>query len=263
MADKTVEDKLDAIFDSISKRMDAADARLDAACSRMDSFAKKDAEKDAEAKAKKDAEDKEAEEKAQKDAAEKEEAAKKDAAEAAKKDAAEKEEQAKKDAAPRAPDTALATRLADIEKRLPPQLASEDRQRFVTAQFKAEPVYQAFGDSAGAPAFLNGEALPDYQRRLLTKVKQHSPRWKDKDLSRVDASVLDIAEEQIYADAMQAALHPTDLPVGVLREIKKIDEANRVVRHFVSNDEAACWRQFGTPGGARLGCINANVGKTH
>lgn len=253
MADKTVEEKLDAIFDSISKRMDASDARMDAACSRMDSFAKKDAEKEeAEEKAKKDAAEKE--EAAKKDAAEKEEAAKKDAAEkeeAAKKDAAEKEEQAKKDAAARAavnPD--YAARLAAIEASMlvmPATGSGADRKPYIDAQVKADPVYHAFGDS-GAPPAMRGESVDGYQRRLLSRFKQHSPKWKDKDLAKLDASVLDIAEEQIYADATTAALHPADVPEGVLRRIESRDSAGRMRAHYVGSDERAAWAQF-TNGG--------------
>lgn len=249
MADKTVEEKLDAIFDSISKRMDATDARLDAACSRMDSMAKKDSEKEeADAKAKKDAED----EKAKKDAADKEatdEKAKKDAAEAeekAKKDTAEAEEKAAKDAAARI-DKAVADRLAAIEAALPAKLTPETRGIFVAAQVKAEPAYLAFGDSAGAPPPLNGESLDNYQRRLLSKFKAHSPRWKDKDLSVVHASVLEIAEEQIYADAAVAATNPANLPGTGLRRIERKDSAGRTVTRY-AGDERACWSQFTNAG---------------
>lgn len=253
MADKTVEEKLDAIFDSISKRMDATDARLDAACSRMDSMSKKDAEKaEAEEKAKKDA----AEEAAKKDAAEKEEAAKKDASEkeeAAKKDAAEKEEQAKKDAAARAAavaDPALQARIAALEANLsgmPAHGSGADRKPFIDAQFKADGVYHAFGDSAGAPPALRGESVDAYQRRLLSRFKEHSPKWKERDLAKVDASMLDLAEEQIYADAMQAALHPKDLPPGTLRRIESKDAAGRTRTSYVG-DERAAWLPF-TNGG--------------
>ena len=254
MADKTVEEKLDAIFDSISKRMDATDARLDAACSRMDSMAKKDSEKEeAEAKAKKDAEEKEAEEKAKKDAAEAEEKGKKDAIEAeekAKKDAAEKEEQAKKDAAARATDPALAARIAALEANLsgmPAHGSGADRKPYIDAQVKAERVYQAFGDSAGAPPALRGESVDGYQRRLLSRFKEHSSKWKDRDLVKVDASMLDLAEEQIYADAMHAALHPKDLPEGVLRRIETKDAAGRTKVSYIG-DERAAWLPF-TNGG--------------
>jgi flagellar biosynthesis GTPase FlhF len=257
--EKSVSEKLDAIFDAFNKRMDAADeerradrAKLDAACSRMDAA---DEEKKAD-KAKKDAAEKEeSEAKAKKDAADKEEAAKKDAAEkeeAAKKDAAEKEEQAKKDAAARAaavnPD--YAARLAAIEAgmlAMPATGSGADRKPYIDAQVKADPVYHAFGDS-GAPPAMRGESVDGYQRRLLSRFKQHSPKWKDKDLAKLDASVLDIAEEQIYADATTAALHPADVPEGVLRRIESRDSAGRMRAHYVGSDERAAWAQF-TNGG--------------
>lgn len=251
MADeKTVSEKLDAFFDSFNKRMDSADeerkadrARLDAYGSRMDSL---DEERKTD-KARKDSE----EEKARKDAAEQEEKTK---ADAAKKDADEKEEKAKADKvradaeekvrsdAANAIPPAVAAALADIQRNLPAILTPENRKLFTDVQFKAERVYQAFADGA-APPPLRGEALPDYQRRLLSKYKAHSPRWKEKDLTKVDASVLDIAEEHIYADAMHAAAHPVDLPAGTLREIPRTDHSGRNIFEFVG-DERAAWEPF-------------------
>jgi flagellar biosynthesis GTPase FlhF len=248
MADKTVEEKLDAIFDSISKRMDATDARLDAACSRMDSMAKKDADKEeAEAKAKKDAEEKaEAEEKAKKDAAEKEEAAKKDAAEkeeAAKKDAAEKEEQAKKDAAASSGDPALRAMIADLEKRIPTVMTQADTVKFTDALRRAEKVVQAFGDSGGADRWANGESYDAYRRRLLGKFKSHSARWKDAELAAFADKALDQVEEQIYADAYQAAIAPASTPAGTLRQHIETDETGRKIKSFTGDPEA-CWGPF-------------------
>jgi hypothetical protein len=247
MAEKTVEEKLDAIFDSISRRMDSeaeerkADrARLDAACSKMDAWdeekkadkARKDAEMMATDKAKKDAE----EEKARKDAAEAEEKAK--AYAAARKDAEEKEEKAKADAA-RGTNAAMAARLAALEAHL--SGTSEDRALFVSTQQKAERVYQAFGDSA--ERWLPGEGVNDYRARLAGKYKAHAKNWKDVDLTKLPADVLGIAETQIYADAYEAAMHPASAPEGQLREIKERDQTGRNISRFVGRDDAA-WSAF-------------------
>jgi hypothetical protein len=245
MADKTVEEKLDAIFDAITKRQDEADAR-------MDCMAKKDSEREeADAKAKKDAEEK-ADEKAKKDAAEKEETdakAKKDAEEAgakAKKDADDKkesDEKAAKDAAARSSDSTLATRLADIEKRLPAHMTSAEVTKFTDAQRRAERVVQAFGDSAGADRWANGETYDAYRRRLLGTVKSHSAQWKDVDLTAFGDKALDTVEVQIYADAYQTAISPASVPVGTLREHIEVDETGRKIKSF-SGDPEACWGSF-------------------
>lgn len=257
MAEKDIDSKLDAIaahLDSLHKRMDsdaeerkADKARMDAACARMDS-----AEEERKAdKAKKDAEEMAAD-KARKDAAEKEEEekAEKVKADAAKKDADEKEKKAKADAARADANPELRAQIADLQariSRMPADVTDEDRAHFVAAQSQAERVAQAFGDSAGAPRWLNGETVPQYRRRLLSKYKAHSADWKDADLSKIaDDSALTVIEKRIYADAMQAALHPTDLGAGQLREIKRVDAAGRTISNFVGSETAA-WAPFANP----------------
>ena len=126
-------------------------------------------------------------------------------------------------------------------------MTDEDRARFVDAQVKADRVAQAFGDSAGAPRWQQGETLPQYQRRLLGKFKAHSASWKDKDLTKVDASVLDIAENQIYADAMAVAMNPATIGPGMLREEVQTDRTGRRITRF-HGDPEACWGPFKQPG---------------
>jgi hypothetical protein len=117
-------------------------------------------------------------------------------------------------------------------------------QEFATVQAKADRVAQAFGDSA--ERWLDGETLANYTRRLLNRFKAHSPAWKDKDLARVDASVLDIAEAQIYADSMAAAASPTNVPAGQLVERHTRDQTGRSITQFFG-DPAATWAPFKQP----------------
>jgi chemotaxis protein histidine kinase CheA len=257
MADKDTDStKLDEIkgyLDEFKAERKADREKLDAACAKMDAW-----EKEKSDKAKADAEEKEKEEKEKADkmkadaeAKEKDEKEKADKAKAdAEKEEKEKADKAKADAARAVTDPALAARIAAIEAGmlgLPAHGSGADRAPYIDAQVKAERVYQAFGDSAGAPPALRGESVDGYQRRLLGRFKDHSPRWKAKDLAKLDASVLDIAEEQIYADAMSAALHPTDIPEGTMRRIEKKDNAGRTHASYVG-DERAAWSQF-TNGG--------------
>jgi chemotaxis protein histidine kinase CheA len=248
------ESKLDAVMgklDAVGKRLDeAADerkadrARLDETCKRMDSYddeRKADkTRKDAEEKAKADAEEKAKADAARKDAEEKE----KDEKERADKARADAEEKARADAAA-ASATGKGTddvraRLEALEK----GLSTEDLGRFSAVQVRAEPVYQAFGDSQGAPRWMHGEGLAEYRRRLLGKLKVHSRDWKDVDLTKIhDDQAFGVAETRIYADAMDAALHPTDLAPNVLRTISKRDDSGRTIHRFVGADDAA-WSQF-------------------
>jgi hypothetical protein len=257
MADeKEMSEKLDKFLDSVSNRLDAWDKERKADCAKMDAaIAKMDAweeEKKAD-KAKRDAAEAD---KAKRDAEEAEEKKKADAAaeaeEKAKRDAAEKEEKekadrAKADAARNAPNPELAARMAAIEANLPAILTPENRKLFTDCQVKANRVYQAFGDS-GAPPPLMGESLDNYQRRLMRPYKDHSPQWKERDLSTVPAGMLDIAEERIYADAYEAALHPKDLPPGELIRRETRDEAGRIQAHYIGTDSRAPWEKF-TNGG--------------
>lgn len=216
-------------LDSIAKRMDACEADMKA---RKDADEEK-CRKDAEEKERKDAEDKKAaEDKERKDAEEK----------AAK----EKEEQERADAAAGANNPAIMAAIKALESRLPVELSDSDRALYVAAQVKCERVAQAFGDSEGAPRWMNGETLPQYQRRLLGKYQGHSVSWKGKDLSKVDASVLDVAETQIYADAMSAAIRPAGITEGVLIERTEQDRTGRKISKF-SGDPEACWGPFKLP----------------
>jgi hypothetical protein len=246
--EKSVSEKLDAIFDAFNKRMDAADeerkadkARLDAACSKLDAA---EEEKKAD-KARKDAAEKqEGEAKAKKDAAEKEEKERADAA--ARKDAEEKEEKARADAAAsRATDPALAARIAAIESQIA-VIPDDQRSRFVDTYAKAERVTQAFGDSAGARRWHPGESHLEYRRQFLNRFKSHSAQWKDVDLTPFADKALDTVETQIYADAMLAAVSPASVPVGTLRESTRMDQTGRRIHEFHGDPEAA-WSAFKYP----------------
>ncbi len=151
-------------------------------------------------------------------------------------------------------DPALAKRLDQLEKLIPAELPEEDRQRFITAQQSAEPLAQAFGDSAGAPRWLNGETVPEYRRRLIDPYKKHSRAWRDVDLNGLPDQALDEVEKQIRADALQAATHPANMPVGMLREIQSRDQTGRTITRFVGSDDAAAWTPFTF--GERKGRIN-------
>ena len=261
----TKHDALAGTCDALGKRMDAIEehvhgkAKADAdEKERADAKRKADAEEKQRADAKMKA-DADAEAKAKADAEEKERA---DGAKA-KADAEEKERadaKAKADAAARG-DTALAARLAEIEKRLPTQIPEDQRQRFVDEQVQWERVAHAFGDSAGAPRPLNGETFVEYSRRLTAPYKKHSKDWKDTDLSTLQEQALGIAGRQIRADALQAAAHPSDVPAGVLREIRQRDQAGREIIRFVGSDDAAAWVGF-TFGDKKVR-INTKVGQSH
>jgi len=205
-------DKIMSMCDSLAKRMDAYEK------------AKADSEMTAEEKAKADADEKakeEAEAKAKADAEEK-----------------EREEKAKADA------EETRKKIADIEAKLPKQLSDADYSAMADAQSRADEVYSAHGDSAPRP--LNGEDVLAYRKRLAAKMRDHSAQWKGVDLNVLPEQVFAIAEEKIYADAMDSALHPVDIPAGGLREIVKHDPAGRKMSEFVGHP-GAWMNDFKTP----------------
>jgi 8-oxo-dGTP pyrophosphatase MutT (NUDIX family) len=154
--------------------------------------------------------------------ADSEEDAKEKEAKAAEIKAEAKEEEAKADAEK----SALLERVAQLESLLvqtaqltPKPLNDADYAAMADAQAKADSVYSAFGKQAPRP--LNGEDLLSYRKRLAVGVKSHSDQWKSIDIAKADAAIFEIAEAKIYADAMDAAIHPDASPEGGLRAVTK------------------------------------------
>lgn len=213
-------------MDDVTKRMDAHTARMDAAEAKEKEGApekvaadKKDGDDDKD-KDKKDAEEEEAKAKEAKD----------------KKDAEEKEkaEKEKADAAEKLARSAV-DRIAAVEKAMPKQLTDAERHDFSKAQARADEVFSAFGKKAPYP--LNGEDLLPYRRRMANDLKAHSRAWKDVDVLAInDAATFQIAEDTIFREAAQAALRPTDLRHGELRELVRQDSTTGIrTVEFVGN----------------------------
>lgn len=178
--------------------LDKVLAKIDSLCTRMDAMeSKKDAAEDPADEPKKDADDE------PKD---------------------EKKEEARADSEhvqTRAELAAVKKQLADITKAMPKHLSDAEFSQFADAQARGDSVFQAFGDSASRP--LQGEDLGAYRRRLAGALQKHSRDWKEADLRKMDDTVFAVVEERIYADAMEAAMHPVDVEPGVLREISRVD----------------------------------------
>jgi 8-oxo-dGTP pyrophosphatase MutT (NUDIX family) len=199
-ADSEKWDKLMSAVDSLKADMDEIKGKKADAAPTPEMIAADKAKADAEAKEKE-----EAEAKAKADAEEK-----------------EKEEAAKADSEK----SALLARVSQLESLLvqtaqltPKPLNDSEYAAMADAQAKADAVYNAFGKQA--PRALNGEDLLAYRKRLAAGVKAHSDQWKGIDISKADAAIFEIAEAKIYADAMDAAIHPEASPEGGLRAVTK------------------------------------------
>jgi hypothetical protein len=150
----------------------------------------------------------------------------------------------------------LQSQIAALSKRIPTQMSDADRAQFVSAQEKAERVFQLFGDAA--PRSMDGETLLQYRVRLANKVKTHSGAWKDIDLSGLNDAALSVAESTIYKDSTEAAMHPIQGGGESLREIVEKGYGGRETHRFVGSD-TACWAPFQFP--RMRGRINRMVGK--
>lgn len=215
-------DKLMSAVDSLAKRMDSYDGQSN------------DKKADAQPNEEMKVVDKRADSAEEKDAKEKE-------AEAAKLKAEAKEEEAKADAAKR--ESALLDRVAQLEQMLvqtakltPKPLSDADYASMADAQAKADSIYGAFGKQA--PRALNGEDLLAYKKRLAAPMKSHSAAWKDVDLSALEASVFAIAESAIYADAMEAAIHPSIAPEAGLRAVTRDTGTGHKITTFYGRPSA-------------------------
>ena len=107
----------------------------------------------------------------------------------------------------------------------------EEMGRMADAQAKADSVYSAFGKSATRP--LDGENHIAYRKRLLRGLQSYSDAYKDVNLLAIkDVKLLDIAEKQIMADALQSAKFAMHIPKGSLYEVKKQDASGRTITSY-------------------------------
>ncbi len=276
-ADADAGQKLDVILkhlDSLGKRMDAYDAKMDSAAA---DAAKKDAEEkekeEAEKKAdkaKKDAEEPKGEkekEDPEKLAADK---AKKDESEAAEKAEMKKneEDEKKKDAARKDSDEAMRKQIADLQAtvsqmsgRIPKPVTDAEYAAMASVQSVADNVFSAHSKSAPRP--MDGETLIGYRRRLAGELKHHSPEWKDVDLGviAVDSKAFDNVEKKIYADAMEAAIHPNIGDGEFLREVRRRDpDTGHLIKEYYGQPRT--WMSAFSGGPPRLATFNLDNKRT-
>lgn len=134
-------------------------------------------------------------------------------------------------------------RLSDAISRMPKSMSDADYALMADYQAKADSVYGAFGNRAPAP--LQGETTMAYRIRLAKGLQRHSAPWKEVSLRDLPKKALEIAEQQIYADASSAARNPNDVPMGSLREIRRKDAADRMITEF-AGDPSAWMGEFRT-----------------
>jgi 8-oxo-dGTP pyrophosphatase MutT (NUDIX family) len=230
-------------LENLHEKIDALGGRMDATEERMDSLGKKDEDEDEEEDGKKDSKKDAKKDEDEEDGKEKKDA-KKDEDEEKKDAKKDDDDDSKKDSA-RGDAVVTKKTIEELINQRLREPTAEERAKFVEAQVRAEPVYQAFGDSAGAPRFLQGESLLGYRKRLLKPQLKHSPAWKDVNVEAIgDEALFGNIEKQVYGDALAAAMHPQGDGMALqLREIVRTDATGRRISTFVGDPEA-CWAPF-------------------
>ena len=177
---------------------------LDSLCSKMDSLTSR-----MDAMERMDATETEEEKKARMDAA------RKDA-----EDEEKEEKKARQDAA---------ARLERLELLNRPQ-SDADFAAISQTQSRCDAVANAFGKTAARP--MPGETPMGYARRAVSAFQEHSPAWKGIDLATLPDTAFTTVEAQIYHDAAEAAKRP--IQVGTTRPfaVRRQDEAGRTITEW-------------------------------
>jgi hypothetical protein len=262
-------DKFLSKLDEFSKRMDAAMKRMDDDDKRRDDAARRkradddaarcaDDDDDDKFKARMDSEEEEereegkkagepeetAADKAKRHRADKEawradrrkradDAKKRADAEKTEKEAADaKRKKADDDDAKKRADSILAGNraLADVLAQMPKPATDADYPNLVAHQAKADSAYQALGQRAPVP--LQGESEIGYRVRLARGIQQHSKPWAGVDLAALPATALDIAEQQIRADAVAASYSTDSMPEDALIPTRRQTEAGHQITEW-------------------------------
>jgi hypothetical protein len=174
----------------------------------------------------------------------------------------DEKEKEKKDAARKDSETAMQKQIADmaatissLSGRIPKPVSDADYADMARVQSHADSVFSAHSKSAPRP--MDGETLIAYRRRLATELKHHSQEWKNVDLGviAVDSTAFDNVEKRIYADAMEAAIHPNVDGGEFLREVRRRDpETGHLIKEYYGQPRA--WMQQFAGGPPRLARFN-------
>lgn len=115
--------------------------------------------------------------------------------------------------------SALQSQVTSLVNSMPRDLSDDDRTQLSVAQANADNVFLAFGKSAPNPVM--GESPIPYRRRMAKELQSHSPRFRDVNLSQLDATSFAAIESEIYKDAVTAARSPTSNTGGELVPVKR------------------------------------------
>jgi hypothetical protein len=101
---------------------------------------------------------------------------------------------------------------------------------------KVDPLFKPFNRSA--PRFMENETPVSYRKRLATNLQQHAPSMMDINLRDTRGAAFDLIEKQIYDEARQEAVRPSNIPKGEMRELRKYDATGRPFIEFHGSPSA-------------------------
>ncbi len=145
----------------------------------------------------------------------------------------DREDRARKDAALQATTRQQAAKIAELEARLNAvyrEPTIEDRNALAEVRNRADSVYQALtGQPASQP--MPGETPISYRKRLADGLRKFSDSMKEVRLDSLSGPALDVIEERIYKDAMEALKAPAHIPSGQLRAITRNDSGHQITEY--------------------------------
>jgi hypothetical protein len=111
-----------------------------------------------------------------------------------------------------------------------------DEKVMFDMQAEAEAVLSQHGRHA--PGFLQGEQDDQYDRRLTYEIQKYAPNFKDLNLYDAQRDAYKILKQQVFNDALQEARHPTNIPEGTLKEVRRKDITGREYSEFYGKPSA-------------------------
>ena len=130
----------------------------------------------------------------------------------------------------RKPPSLSSARKPPSLSRWPPTFSKRICDEIAEVQSRADGVFYKHGEQAPPP--MAAEDKHNYRIRLLRALQRHSKDFRNIDLRKIaDATMFDVVENRIYADADEASKSPL-VAEGHLREIKTRDETGRTISTF-------------------------------
>jgi 8-oxo-dGTP pyrophosphatase MutT (NUDIX family) len=156
----------------------------------------------------------------------------------AKADAAEAEENEKKGKEVADSVESLRKQLDELKAQMPKAHTDTDLNAIARVQARADEVMTLLGSRARP--ILPGESLLSYRRHFVTTLKEHSDRWKDKDLTVVaaDEGIFTAIEDQVLTDALSKAKSPAAVKAGELRMTSRSDGMGHTINTFDGTPDA-------------------------